>query len=138
MFKHDTEQVNTKPPFNMSPETIIGKSVVVTGDMSAEGDVIIDGSFRGSIITKGSIRVGGDARIEADIEAGSGIIAGSVVGKITIHGYLELNPTASIHGDVTTEQISISQGANINGTVTMTSHVVNKLEDEPAILRKKA
>jgi len=136
MFKQendDRQNIQSQPP-----ETIIGKSVVVTGDLTAEGDVVIDGVLKGSLVTKGSVKIGIGAHIEADVEAGTGTVAGSITGKLVIHGFLELHPTASIRGDVTTEQIAISQGATVNGAIIMTSVNSSRIEDEPAIARKKS
>ena len=135
MFKQDNDiRQNT---LNKTPETIIGKGVVVTGDLTADGDIVIDGTLKGSLTTKGSLKIGIGAQIEADIEAVTGMVAGSITGKLVIHGFLELQPTASIRGDVTTEQIAIAQGATVNGAVIMTSINSSRIEDEPAIARKK-
>lgn len=136
MFKQEKNSAELQTEL-IAPETIIGKSVVVTGDLIAEGDVVIDGSLIGSLKTGGSIKIGNCAVIEADIEAKTGIIAGKVVGKIVIYEFLELQPTANIKGDVTTGQIAISQGANVNGAVTMSGKQSESVfENEPAIARK--
>ncbi len=136
MFKQE-KGINETPNDIGVPLTVIAKNVVVTGDLVAEGDVVIDGSLKGSLKTNGSIKIGNGAVIEADIEAKTGIIAGKIVGKIIIHEFLELQPTAGINGDITVGQIAIAQGANINGAITMVrKQPENTLEHEPAIMRK--
>lgn len=136
MFKQEKGIIDTKNDIGV-PLTVIAKNVIVTGDLVSEGDVVIDGSLKGSLKTKGSIKIGDGAVIEADIEAKTGTIAGKIFGKIVVHEFLELQPTAEINGDITVGQIAIAQGANINGAITMVrKQPENSIEHEPAIMRK--
>jgi len=136
MFKQEKKIIDPQIDIN-SPVTVIAKNVVVTGDLFADGDVVIDGSLKGSLKTSGSVNIGSNAVIEADIEARTAVIAGKVIGKIKINEFLDLQSTASINGDVSTGQLAVSQGANMNGVISMT-HKQSEidLENEPAITRK--
>lgn len=100
-------------------ETIIGPSVKVKGEFNGQGDIIIDGFFEGTLKTAGSLFVGNKAKVEANIEARDGKISGEIVGNIKMKGFMEITATAKINGDIEVNQISIEQGAIINGNLLM-------------------
>jgi len=100
-------------------ETIIGPSVKVKGEFNGQGDIIIDGFFEGTLKTAGSLFVGNKARVQANIEARDGKISGEIIGNIKMKGLMELTATAKINGDIEVNQISVEQGAVINGNLIM-------------------
>ncbi len=121
MFKQDSASAGG----NSSAETIIGPSVKVEGDLNAVGNVAIEGMVNGTISTDKDIRIGVEADVQADIKAQNATIAGKVKGKLSISGKLNLESTAKITGDVSTGTISIENGAEMNGQVTMGSAPVS-------------
>lgn len=100
-------------------ETIIGPSVKVKGEFNGQGDIIVDGIFEGNLKTAGNLFVGSKAKINGGIEAREGRIAGEITGNIRMKGYLEITNTAKINGDVEVAQLSVEQGAIINGNLAM-------------------
>jgi len=100
-------------------ETVIGPAIKVKGNFHGKGNIIIEGSLEGSIKTDSSLLIGEKAIVKADIKAKEAVINGSVNGNINIDKDLSLGKTASVKGDVICAQISISQGAKINGTFSM-------------------
>lgn len=104
-----------------SNETIIAQGVIVEGDFSSQGDVIIDGEVTGSVKTDQSLRIGESAKIHADISARTAIIAGEVEGNIHIDDRLELLESSRVHGDIQAQILSVAPGASVNGRITMGS-----------------
>jgi len=100
-------------------ETVIAHGVRLDGDMSAEGDLVIEGEVHGTVKTVGDLRVGENAFVEADVEAANATIAGEIRGNILIHGKLELFPSSKLTGDVTTDVLAIGPGSQVNGSITM-------------------
>ncbi len=100
-------------------ETIIAHGVRLDGDLVAEGDLIIEGEVHGTIKTQGDLRIGEQALVEADIEAGNALVSGTIRGNFLVHGKLELMPSSSMTGDVTTEVLVIGPGAKVNGNISM-------------------
>jgi len=113
-------------------ETVIGPAIKVKGNFHGKGNIIIEGSLDGSIKTDSSLLIGEKATVKADIKAKEAVINGSVDGNINIDKALSLGKTASVKGDVICAQISISQGAKINGTFSMhnTSDEKTKKDDK--------
>lgn len=100
-------------------ETIIAHGVRLDGDLSAEGDLVIEGEVHGNVKTAGDLRVGEQAMVEADVEAVNATIAGEIRGNILIHGKLELYPSSKLTGDVTTNVLAVGPGAQVNGSISM-------------------
>lgn len=120
-----------------SNETIIAQGVKVEGDFHSSGDVIIDGEVTGSIETTQALTIGESARIHANVEARSASIAGEVRGNIVAHDRLELLATSVVEGDISTADLLVASGAQINGDVTMgkiskASRDLEEDEDEEA------
>lgn len=100
-------------------ETIIAHGVRVEGDFLAQGDIVIEGEVRGTIVTAGNLRIGELARIDADIKAENAVIAGEIHGNLRINGTLELLPSSKFSGDLVVTTLSVGAGAQVNGTVHM-------------------
>ncbi len=124
MFKKQEGQGGLK-----NIETVIGPSVKVKGDFHGQGNVIIEGIFEGHFKTNGDLQIGEKAKVVATVEARSAKISGEVRGNVKVKGYLELSQTAKIFGDVEAVNISIAQGAILNGKCTMTTTETNLKEE---------
>jgi len=96
----------------------IGKSVVIKGELSGSEDLYVDGQVEGSIALKGnSLTVGPHGQIKASVEAKGVIVQGKLEGNITASDRVELRRTAIVTGDVSTQRISIEEGAYLKGKV---------------------
>ena len=66
MFTNKNEVMKkeeTKDAVNM-----IGAGTVITGDIYSKGDIRVDGTLKGSVITEGKVVVGKEGVIEGDVE----------------------------------------------------------------------
>ena len=99
--------------------TIIGSSMVISGDISSESDVVIEGSVKGRVQIKGDLYVGSSASIDADIDTRSVEISGSVQGNISALQKVEIATGGRAVGDVRAERILIADGAVFKGNVDM-------------------
>lgn len=100
-------------------ETVVGPSVVVEGDFSSEGNIIVKGTVSGSVHTSKLLRVEEGAKIFANIKTGSAIVAGSVKGNAKVSDRLELLGSAQLIGDVECKVLVVEAGAVIQGKVVM-------------------
>lgn len=98
---------------------MVARGVKVEGDFVVEGNIIIEGEVRGTIIASGDLQIGTEAKVDADIKAESATIAGEVRGNMRINAKLDLLPSSKFTGDLAAEVLSIGAGAQINGTVRM-------------------
>lgn len=100
-------------------DTIIASLVKVEGDLSSQGNIIVEGEVHGNIKTDQHLRVGEGAKIFANVKADSAYIAGEIQGNIKVKDKLELTNTAKIIGDVETKSIVIAQGGVVHGKCIM-------------------
>ena len=93
--------------------SVLAADVVVTGNISAETDLHIDGRVEGDVAC-GALVQGGDSVIVGGVAAENARLAGSIEGKVRVR-QLQIERTARIAGDVEYEAITIENGARVEG-----------------------
>jgi cytoskeletal protein CcmA (bactofilin family) len=117
MFTNKNELMKkeeTKAAVNM-----IGAGTVITGDIHSKGDIRVDGTLKGSVITEGKVVLGKEGVIEGDVECSTADISGMIKAKITVSQLLLLKTSAKLNGDITTNKLSIEPGAEFTGSCSM-------------------
>ena len=103
--------------------TVIGKSVVIRGELSGSEDLFLDGEIEGTItLTESRLTVGPNARVRADINVHDVVVFGRLEGKINATGRLELRQSSSVIGDIVAGRLSIEESASLRGRVELTDH----------------
>jgi cytoskeletal protein CcmA (bactofilin family) len=100
--------------------TLIGKSVVIKGELSCSEDLYIDGQVEGTIDPKGNrLTIGPNGRVKANINACAVIVQGKLEGNIQASHRVDLKQSAVVMGDIATQRISIDEGAYFKGSVNI-------------------
>jgi len=100
--------------------TLIGKSVVIKGELSCSEDLYIDGQVEGTIDPKGHrLTIGPNGRVKANVNACAVIVQGKLEGNIQASDRVDLKQSAVVMGDITTQRISIDEGAYFKGGVNI-------------------
>ena len=100
--------------------TLIGKSVVIKGELSCSEDLYIDGQVEGTIDPKGHrLTIGPNGRVKANVNACAVIVQGKLEGNIQASDRVDLKQSAVVMGDITTQRISIDEGAHFKGGVNI-------------------
>lgn len=97
----------------------IGKGVNITGKLSFEGVVRIDGRFDGEIDAAGTLIVGPDAVIKAKIKVDTALVSGEVRGDIEAASKVDLVSPGKVYGDIKTNNITIGEGTLFDGKCVM-------------------
>jgi cytoskeletal protein CcmA (bactofilin family) len=108
-------------------ENVLGRSVVVHGDLKADGAFRIDGTVEGSVESKGAIFIGESGVVRGDVRGGDVVIAGQVTGNVSSTGHLEIVATGRIEGDLDAQSVRIETGGVFRGT----SHMAGKTTEKP-------
>jgi cytoskeletal protein CcmA (bactofilin family) len=110
-------------PGNVRSHTIsvLGSGITVTGDVSGEGELRIQGSVEGSVATDGRVIVEPGGEVLGDIDAQEVVASGKVSGRITASGAVRLESGCRIEADVQASTISLEEGGIVNGRLTMGS-----------------
>jgi len=97
---------------------LIGKSFVIKGQVSCDGDLYIDGQIEGSVDPKGNrLTIGPEGRLKANVNARAVVVRGRLEGNIQASERVDLRQTAVVVGDIVTQSISIEPGAHIKGRI---------------------
>ncbi len=111
-------------PFKVS--TVLGRSVVLHGEITANEDLLIEGQCDGTInVQEHCLTVGPEGRVKAQIHARQVVIHGSIEGNISAREKIEIRKTGSVLGDLTAPGIAIDDGAYVKGSIEI-------LREEPA------
>jgi cytoskeletal protein CcmA (bactofilin family) len=99
--------------------TLVGEGTLIQGEVRFTEGLRIDGEVQGDIIGLGDgssiLVISEKARVVGKVSASHVIINGSVIGPVHSTELLELQPKASITGDVRYEVLEMHQGATIDG-----------------------
>ncbi len=99
--------------------TLIGEGTVVHGELRFSDGLRIDGEIFGDVVAVGDqpsiLVISERARVTGKVKAGHVIINGLVMGPVHSDDLLELQPKASIIGDVRYEVLEMHPGATIDG-----------------------
>ena len=121
-------------PIRSKNVSVIGPTLVFKGELSADEDLVIEGSIEGTIAHhKKNLMVGQEGRVKADIHASSVIIEGRVDGDIHSDNIVGLSKNAVVNGNIYCSRIQMEDGAHFNGMITMEKPVPIKVAEEPEI-----
>jgi cytoskeletal protein CcmA (bactofilin family) len=102
--------------------TVIGKSVVVRGELSGNEDLYMDGDLEGSItLTDSRLTIGPNARVVADLHVRDLVVFGKLTGNVRASGRIELRQSAAVSGDIFACRLSIEESAVMQGKVELTA-----------------
>lgn len=124
----ETSKVETAMPesirrdSNVTPsgqvQAIIGRSIVLKGEMSANEDLLIEGQFEGTVnLQDHCLTIGANGKVKAEIQARQVIILGSVNGNVNARDKIEVRKTGNVTGDLTSASIAIEEGAYFKGSI---------------------
>ena len=91
--------------------TLINEGCRISGEISGNGDFMINGEIMGDCDVDGTVSLAGNGYWQGSIKADNVIIAGHIEGDITATGKIEITNTARITGTITGEAIAVAEGA---------------------------
>lgn len=127
MAKFETEVQN-------NTINIIGAGTVITGDIQCEGDIRVDGTLKGNLITKGKAVVGPTGFIHGEVNCRNADVSGRTEGKFTVTELLALKATAKIKGEIITSKLSIEPNAVFTGTCNMSGDALRNGQERGQVI----
>ena len=103
--------------------SVLGKTLVFKGELSADEDIILQGRVEGSIHHTQSVTIGVDGVVIGDTHARSIVVEGTVEGDLRGVVSVLIAATATVRGNISAPRVGIMEGANFNGSVDMSSPV---------------
>lgn len=108
-----------EPTVNVNEVSRISTGTVIKGEIDSPGDLRIDGSFEGKIVSRGRVVVGKDAVISGDIFCINMDFWGKMTGSIYVKDTLSLKEKCSVAGDLHTRRLSVELGSHFDGNCKM-------------------
>lgn len=103
--------------------SVLASGTTVTGDISLQGELQLEGRVEGSLRTKGRVVVGSNGVVEGEVEADEIVVAGRVKGSLKARKALRLKRACEVAADVEGPALEIEEGASLDGSVKMTGKV---------------
>ena len=111
--KQNTNNTSLKR-VNHTP-SIISEDVRLTGTLTSQGEVQLDGRINGDIKAEHLV-IGSTGIVEGIVEAKSVIVKGKIIGSLNA-SEVKIQSSAHVHGDVFNDTLSIDAGAIIEGSL---------------------
>jgi cytoskeletal protein CcmA (bactofilin family) len=109
--------------------SVLGKTLVFKGELSADEDLVLQGRVEGSIHHTQSLTVGVDGVVIGDIHARSIVVEGTVEGDLRGSASVSVAATATVRGNIVAPRVGIMEGAHFNGSVDMSSAHAARVPD---------
>ncbi|HRI41311.1 MAG: polymer-forming cytoskeletal protein [Bacteroidia bacterium] len=124
---------------NTASINLIGAGTVIDGDIRSNGDIRIDGTVNGQVISKAKVVVGSTGLVEGDVMCQNADVSGTIKGKTTVSELLFLKSTAKVIGDIVTGKLVVEVGATFTGSCNM-GPVIKDIKDgdQPTLSKEKS
>src|ERR1700674_219895 len=99
--------------------SVLGPTLKFRGELSAQEDLIVQGSVEGSIPHTQSLTVGTDGTMKGDIRARVIVVDGKVDGDMYATESVNIRATAKVKGNVFAPRVGIIEGAFFQGQIEM-------------------
>lgn len=101
--------------------SVLGGGMTVTGDVTGEGELRIEGRVEGSVKTNGRVIIEASGQVEGGVEAGEVVTSGKVSGKISAKSAVRLKNGCKVEADVQAPVVELEEGGILNGRIEMKS-----------------
>jgi cytoskeletal protein CcmA (bactofilin family) len=122
-------QIKENPPMSTSPvpshhatesrgPAVIGKSVMIKGQIFSREDLTIDGEIDGSVeLHEHRLTVGPNGKLQAGVKAREVVVLGTIHGNVEASDKIDIRKDAKLVGDIKTARIVIEDGAYFKGSI---------------------
>ena len=108
--------------------SILGPTVVVRGELSADEDLVIKGTVEGYINHKKHLTISKQGNVHANTKASSVLVEGKLTGDICGTRGVLIRETSDVTGNIYAPCVSLLEGAKFKGSIDM--------DQDPAVVAK--
>jgi cytoskeletal protein CcmA (bactofilin family) len=98
---------------------VLGPRDSLSGTLSVEGEVRVEGTVEGEVRATGDIHIEQAATVRARLEGRVINVRGNVTGDVVAHQRLSVLGSGTLTGDVRAPRLRVDDGSMINGSITM-------------------
>jgi cytoskeletal protein CcmA (bactofilin family) len=112
---------------------IIGKSVMIKGQIFSREDLTIDGEIDGSVeLHEHRLTVGPNGKLQAGVKAREVVVLGTIHGNVEASDKIDIRKDAKLVGDIKTARIVIEDGAYFKGSIDIVRQEAARPAPAPA------
>src|SRR5579863_9386677 len=112
---------------------VIGKSVMIKGQIFSREDLTIDGEIDGSVeLHEHRLTVGPNGKLQAGVKAREVVVLGTIHGNVEASDKIDIRKDARLVGDIKTARIVIEDGAYFKGSIDIVRPEGVKPASQPA------
>jgi cytoskeletal protein CcmA (bactofilin family) len=104
-------------PAQTPPGSRIGRHVRLTGDLSGDGDLLIEGSITGTVMHRSNVTIGPHGRVSGEISGRIVTVEGQLDGNLSALDFVLVRGSARLSGHVTGPQILLDDDAQTGDAV---------------------
>lgn len=98
--------------------SLLGKTIVIKGELRSSGDLTIEGHINGPITCEGgAVVVTADAAVLGDVIARDITVFGRSQGQLIATEVIDVRPGATVTGTAMSKQFILHEGAHFTGRV---------------------
>jgi cytoskeletal protein CcmA (bactofilin family) len=106
---------------------VLGKSVILKGQIISREDLTIDGEVEGSVeLKEHRLTIGPNGRVKASVKARELVVIGTIHGDVEITDKIDIRREAKLVGDIKTARVVIEDGAYFKGNIDIVRQDANR------------
>ena len=102
-----------------SQSSLVGKTLLIKGEIFSEDEILIEGRVQGKITVKNRVVIGCNGNVEAEIDAREVVIKGKVTGNVRGGQRVEIVPAGVLHGNINSPRVVIADSGVFEGNIEM-------------------
>ena len=107
-----------EPRAEPSHNAVLGKSVIVKGQIISREDLTIDGEVEGTVeLHEHRLTIAANGRVKASVKARELVVLGTIQGDVETSDKIDIRKDAKLVGDIKTARIVIEDGAYFKGNI---------------------
>ena len=99
--------------------SVFGPTLRFKGELKAQEDLKVEGRIEGTIQHQQRVVVGAKGEVVATVTAATIDVDGKVQGDMHAKKSVKVSNSAVVRGNIRAPSVSITEGANFNGSVSM-------------------
>jgi cytoskeletal protein CcmA (bactofilin family) len=110
---------------------IVGREVLLTGEINSCDRLVIDGSIEGNLPDCRSLIIGETGAFKGCVSTQNADVRGRYDGDLVVHERLMIRASARVSGTIICAEIEIECGAKVSGDIQAVGH--NEIERPPVL-----
>jgi len=99
--------------------SLIGKNVKISGEITGDEDLLIEGKVEGKVNVSQTLTIGAGGQVTAEVHGDTVIVLGRVNGNVSAAQRVILKPSAMVTGNITCAAFIVNEGASFDGNIIM-------------------